>query len=419
MTDLASLLEETYGRGPSYTTADMLDRMPSFGLGSDWMTGPNRFAVAPRHPGYIENMRRPADPLGPDENLAREIGDAARERNWPLTSGALAAAILSGVPGGRPKPSVRISSPIKPVFHGTPHDFNEFSLSKIGTGEGAQAYGHGLYFAERPETAQTYRDALAGIGGIRIGGEPMERPRSGYYAQLAFDDLMAHKGDVAAAIERALGTRNGIRSQPGLGDQVANVLRMWEKEGVTYQPGKMYEVALHATPEQFLDWDKSLSRQPPLVQDIVGRTYPEAVTNNPDMTGSAVIRGMNGGSWLGPMMSHDGSAPNPLRGAGIPGIRYLDEGSRNPERQIADLQEDIARAQRGKISHPGRARLIDMDIADTKREIARLQQNPGTSNYVVWSPEIIEILRKYGIAAPVAGASLADMLAQPTPTPEQ
>ena len=34
------------------------------------------------------------------------------------------------------------------AYHGSPHDFDRFDMSKIGTGEGAQAYGHGLYFAE-------------------------------------------------------------------------------------------------------------------------------------------------------------------------------------------------------------------------------------------------------------------------------
>ena len=47
------------------------------------------------------------------------------------------------------------------AYHGSPHDFDEFSTDNIGTGEGAQAYGHGLYFAEREGTAKTYRDALS------------------------------------------------------------------------------------------------------------------------------------------------------------------------------------------------------------------------------------------------------------------
>jgi len=45
------------------------------------------------------------------------------------------------------------------VWHGSPHNilpkpggkYPEFDMSKIGTGEGAQAYGHGMYTAEEPE----------------------------------------------------------------------------------------------------------------------------------------------------------------------------------------------------------------------------------------------------------------------------
>jgi hypothetical protein len=33
--------------------------------------------------------------------------------------------------------------------------------TKIGTGEGAQAYGHGLYFADSEGVARSYRDKLS------------------------------------------------------------------------------------------------------------------------------------------------------------------------------------------------------------------------------------------------------------------
>jgi hypothetical protein len=47
------------------------------------------------------------------------------------------------------------------AYHGTPHRFDEFSLDNIGTGEGAQAHGWGLYFAENKEISENYRDTLA------------------------------------------------------------------------------------------------------------------------------------------------------------------------------------------------------------------------------------------------------------------
>lgn len=46
------------------------------------------------------------------------------------------------------------------AYHGTPHLFDRFDMSKLGTGEGAQAYGHGLYFAQDPSIAESYRKNL-------------------------------------------------------------------------------------------------------------------------------------------------------------------------------------------------------------------------------------------------------------------
>lgn len=37
------------------------------------------------------------------------------------------------------------------AYHGTPYRFDKISLENIGTGEGAQAHGWGLYFAENKE----------------------------------------------------------------------------------------------------------------------------------------------------------------------------------------------------------------------------------------------------------------------------
>jgi hypothetical protein len=47
------------------------------------------------------------------------------------------------------------------AYHGTPHDFDKFSTEAIGTGEGAQAYGWGLYFAGNKSIAEWYKEVLA------------------------------------------------------------------------------------------------------------------------------------------------------------------------------------------------------------------------------------------------------------------
>lgn len=46
------------------------------------------------------------------------------------------------------------------AYHGSPHTFDTFDLGAIGTGEGAQAHGWGLYFAKDKKVAEKYREKL-------------------------------------------------------------------------------------------------------------------------------------------------------------------------------------------------------------------------------------------------------------------
>lgn len=50
------------------------------------------------------------------------------------------------------------------AFHGTPHKFDKFSLDAIGTGEGAQAYGWGMYFAGKREVAWFPEQIKSAVG---------------------------------------------------------------------------------------------------------------------------------------------------------------------------------------------------------------------------------------------------------------
>jgi len=46
------------------------------------------------------------------------------------------------------------------AYHGTPYDFDSFSTDKIGTGEGNQTFGWGLYFTDKKEIAQQYAEQI-------------------------------------------------------------------------------------------------------------------------------------------------------------------------------------------------------------------------------------------------------------------
>ena len=47
------------------------------------------------------------------------------------------------------------------AYHGSPHNFDTFSTESIGTGEGAQSFGWGLYFTNQEGIARYYADKLA------------------------------------------------------------------------------------------------------------------------------------------------------------------------------------------------------------------------------------------------------------------
>lgn len=47
------------------------------------------------------------------------------------------------------------------ALHASPHSFRKFSTDYMGQGEGAQAYGWGLYFAENPEVNRAYMDRFS------------------------------------------------------------------------------------------------------------------------------------------------------------------------------------------------------------------------------------------------------------------
>ena len=54
-----------------------------------------------------------------------------------------------------------INTLLQRAWHGTPHNFDAFTLQAIGTGEGAQAHGWGLYFAKNKTTAKRYKTGLS------------------------------------------------------------------------------------------------------------------------------------------------------------------------------------------------------------------------------------------------------------------
>jgi hypothetical protein len=268
-----------------------------------------------------------------------------------------------------------INKPKIQAYHGSPHDFDEFKMSQIGTGEGAQAYGHGLYFAESEDVAKGYREELSGDMLRSFGDKKYKKSGTGWKdsvtnnwadpdVELSFDMLKEFDGDYDAAKNYLKGVAdkgddfdlNGIDYSP---EQTKAAHQSLETFGnpEEVQAGSMYQVEIDANPDDFLDWDKPLSEQSDLVK---GKVLDVGV--NDFMTDKPMsILDMDSKGWRGEQFL-DKTNESALLSKGIKGIKYKDGFSRG----------------------------------DTG----------GTSNYVVFDDRLISISKKYGISIPAAAAML-------------
>jgi hypothetical protein len=187
-----------------------------------------------------------------------------------------AAMMMTGGAGVVPAEANSLRMGIK-AYHASPHDFNAFDLSKMGTGEGKADFGKGIYAAENPHVGKYYNNQFG--------------PNS-----------------------------------------------------------NMYHLDINAEPHQFLDWDK------PVTTDLI----KQAITNPNDAKGildylkeknkaGKDLTGQDLYTSIAKLTSPD-YANSVLSKAGIPGLKYLDAGSR--------------------------------------------MKGEGTSNYVVFDPSLINILKK-------------------------
>jgi hypothetical protein len=301
------------------------------------------------------------------------------------------------------------------AFHGSPYDFHAFDTSKIGTGEGAQAYGHGLYFAENEPIAAYYRDTLSNrapdqftVGGVTMTSDDLAKRlvsnfgmSTSYAAKTILRDLAAGRGwdEIRASNPDRPHFTDGI---DWLQSQNASAIPRGE--------GKMYEVSLNADPEHFLDWDKPLSEQHDKVVSAIADLAAKKGIPMGNATGARAYEDLSNPPYgtRGHGVNDPAALSEALRDAGIPGIRYLDQGSRNVPAALAGARADLAAAQKALAADPGNVRL-QKQIEDHRWDIERLTKNAeqGTSNYVVFDPKTIEILRKYGIAGLMAGSAAA------------
>jgi hypothetical protein len=309
------------------------------------------------------------------------------------------------------------------AYHGTPHQFDRFSMERIGSGEGSQAFGYGLYFAGKREVANWYREKLAPAISARLDGskpmgvrdiikDPSLTPDEQHVLQAAYHDNDIKNGQVREAMERLAKWYEGLGSFTG--DHVyANRMQAAAKSLASRlentQAGALYEVDL-PDEDSYLLWDKPLNEQPAVVKkaihgisdfvwdwasDRLESQGSNAIDADSDIyTGAELYRLLK--QWVkeeGPIgrEDYDGGRSDAhvsrfLGTVGVNGIKYLDGSSRNTtpvnlkryEAKVARLQEQFANDPTEVNRGPSRrcATGVAVDAAGRRRAEAGIQLRP-------------------------------------------
>lgn len=333
---------------------------------------------------------------------------------------ALAEAIERAAEGGARKADGGIIA-----YHGSPHDFDRFDLSKIGTGEGVQQYGKGAYLAEHPDTARYYRDSLTDDHDIRVNDTlindlyssieqraanmPIKRAEAEYSKLAVLEDL-ANGGDVLHIAQQM---RNGAYDPHTFEWFLKEIAPKFRRNGV------LYEARINADPDSFIDFDAPLREQPKLVQSVLQIDPREISRLKPKGADAITLRkalDLNDGAWsdLDLIINNDRElyerARDSARRAGqdIGGDFDPGEWLANKYRGYVTLMQpsdDVSRLYRGRETELAEKGIPGVKYLD---QLSR-DSNQGTRNYVVFKDGLIDILKKYGIAGLTAGGGAAGL----------
>jgi hypothetical protein len=276
------------------------------------------------------------------------------------------------------------------AYHGSPHNFDRFDARKINTGEGAQAYGHGHYFAGSEDTGKFYRDSVKApteeerqlLQGIRRTSSRLMRERDN--ASTALEQLAKSEGTPAfgwGAIKDLPDTHAARKLKYDIERLQIAIDKSLAEEGALYgrvhsRPGHMYEVEIDYPESTLLDLDAPAAGphkaalleaafdapqnkwQRMAIGEIASPSTPSHVAME------SLLRAHNAekANKMAGRMSSQAAVADSLFRAGVPGARYFDQGSRSA--------------------------------------------GQGTRNYVMFpgTEDSISILRKYGLLPATLGA---------------
>ena len=326
------------------------------------------------------------------------------------------------------------------AFHGSPGNFDEFKLSKINTGEGAQAFGYGLYFTDSKDIAKFYKDSISyqkGIEGqsltydgkivdvrdmqnLNVGlrkvmgalsdaipmNYPIKKDPEGLvkktvkslakkYRQQIKDLRSGEMGDFTDST----GFSNNERSALDLEKQL-NEIEKVDLSKVGELDPKTYEVKINAVMDDLINYDIPLGQQSDNIKNILNKMKSEVTVDD------GINLGIDPFDYGGSEKKAIEATKNLLFGKDEDVVRFLNNW--------AAIRGEQATGEKllAKYGAKGIVYKADQGVG------ARNVPETGKNNYVIFDDKIIDIMAKYGIVGAIgvsamqrgSGASEGDIL---------
>lgn len=308
----------------------------------------NMSVLDPNQAAYLQGYQQ-GEPLA-------YLGAATPFAAPAVAAGAKAVAPKAGMALENYMASQGLLQPIM-TYHASPYKFEKFDPTKVGTGEGAQAYGVGAgYVAQNPKVANEYFKAFTDVESapLMYKGKRVDTPWNEEISQRWADVIEKNKFS-QEQIEDFQGVLGNL-SQVNLMQDVPSVVR-----GLSKDQQKMFDkyikpeltkpenleaymykvdVADEAIPKM-LDWDKPISEQPKEIRQAVAKAAAKgdkdleelfgSLDNADEISAAGFFPNSSGGQVYKTLTDYYGGdvgVSDALKGYGVRGIKYKDAFSR-------------------------------------------------------------------------------------------
>jgi len=329
------------------------------------------------------------------------------------------------------------------AFHGSAADFDEFKLSKIGTGEGAQVFGHGLYFTDSKDIAKFYKDAMLKSQNVEFNGKPIkflsdsqdiddktvilgkirDRILGGKYnSKEAIDNV---KYEYEQTIENNFNLSSPLnaidKENYNLLKKDLDYINSLDAKDFKYQPGKTYEVNIKTVTDDLINHDIPINEQSQNMQDKV----QDIIKIMPFSENKffKLDNNLSGSLFRGELTSQVEAAINNIATSNVMVLKgkmsktaFNKMLDREPFIKIVNSKIKDEKNVTGYIGNPlGSSPKIaseimnDFGIKGIKYKAGQLtsgQQDSKATNFVIFDDKIIDIMAKYGIVGAIGVSAM-------------